>query len=474
MNFMTLQQLADILEGKLVCSSAEPAWATTYSDNSIDTRTLQRGDLFWALPGTQADGHDFVPQAFLSGASAAVVSRLEPSSPGGPVVLVPDVAAALARLASWHRKYQDALLIGVTGSVGKTTTREMLHQVLAQRFSGMQSPANYNNRLGVPLSLLRLESEHEYGVLELAASATGEIAALSQLVAPEVGVITHIAPAHLDGFGTLDQIANTKAELFAALPATGFAVIPEEFASQPAVRRTVSCRLLKTGLGNDCDIQAHGVSQSEGILRFIVDRQHYALNVPGRHFLSSALICLAIAREFGMTPTEVQAGFQKFRPLPGRGRVLRIGHWTVVDDTYNASPVAVQAGLRMLTGLPVPGPRIAVLGDMLCLGDQTAYHHRRIGRDISRAGVDYLVTFGQAAHDYASGALQGGMSASRIAVFQDLEQLQHILGLWLTPGAALLLKGSRKMQLDRLIPWLERESTQVATLQTPAFLKRAG
>lgn len=476
MNFTTLHQLAAILEGRLLSApvGADPALA--YSENSIDTRTLRPGDIFWALPGTARDGHDFVREAFQRGAAAAIVSRSQDQS-AGPCIKVPHVSRALTRLAAWHRQRQDALLIGVTGSVGKTSTRHMLHGVLAERFAGLQSPANFNNRLGVPLSLLKLESRHEFGVLELAASARGEIADLAELVEPEVGLITQIAPAHLDGFGTIENVASAKSELFAALPENGFAVIPEQFAWLPAVKAAVRCPLLTVGTGPNCHVAAREVRHEAGRLRFRVEETTYSLRVPGAHFLNSALLSLAVAREFGLSPVQIQQGLERFQPIPGRCQLRKIGTWTILDDTYNASPVAMQAALTALQQLQVSGPRIAVLGDMLCLGDQAVRHHRKIGQEIARSKIDYLLTYGSAAREFALGAMQAGMSASRIGVFQDLEPLRDILSLWLAPDSAVLLKASRLMRLERLLPLLEQEanSTSTATIPFPGTpLRKAG
>jgi len=456
----TLQKITDRL------STGE--MSRTAFGHSIDSRTLKPGDVFWALPGRQFDGHQFVATAFKNGASAAVVSRDIPGQPG-PLIQVDDVHTAMWSAAEEHRSAQEALMIGLTGSVGKTTTRQMLHAVLSSRYNGTASQQNFNNHLGVPLSLLSIRNDDEYAVIEMGASTQGEIARLSNLVQPEIGILTHISPAHLDGFGSLEGVIAGKSELFSAIPAEGLAVLPEHLYALPAIRKQIRCRVLTVGQSSTADVLATDVDCRDDSVQFRSGDDSFRLNMPGKQFVGSAAICVAVGRELGLTTEEIQAGFDRFEPVNGRCCRLNIGDWSVIDDTYNASPAAMSAGLQTLLQLPVSGPRIAVLGDMKCLGEQSQHYHRKLGQEVARCGVDYLLVYGEFADTVARSAARTGMSASRIAAFEDLQQLQDILPLWLSPGAGLLLKASRAMQLERLLPFLEAEAGEART-----SLRRAG
>ena len=459
MTEMTLHKLAEVLSGRVVGQFPLSQPLPTVGCHSIDSRTLNPGEIFWALPGSNQNGHAFVADALRRGASLAVVA--EPVETGdGPQLLVADVQQAMTRLAVWQRQQQEALLIGVTGSVGKTTTRHLIYEVLASQFSGMQSLHNYNNALGVPLSLLSLAPEHEFGVLELGASARGEIAHLAGLVEPEIGVLTEVGPAHLDGFGSVETVLRAKAELLAALPKSGFAVLPYHLAEQPIVRNELTCRVISVGESWAATIQPERVVMAADGLHFSVDGDDYHLQVAGRHFLNSALISLAIGRELELTSAQIQAGFARFQPIAGRCQLRRIGGWQVLDDTYNASPLAMQAALAALQNLAGVSQRIAVLGDMLCLGETSTEYHRQLGRSVALSGFDHLLVYGEFASVVAQGALQAGMSGARIGVFETLPQLQEILSLWLEPRAGLLLKASRNMRLERLLSWLQAEAEE--------------
>lgn len=448
----TLQKITQQLCGR---SAGSPN--SNVLGHSIDSRTLNPGDVFWALPGRNCDGHQFVTAAFEKGAAAAVVSQ-PVTREAGPCIQVEDVAAALAEASFEHRNSLEALMIGLTGSVGKTTTRQMLHAVLSKAYTGTASRENFNNRLGVPLSLLGISEADEYAVIEMGASAQGEIGALGELVQPEIAMLTQIAPAHLDGFGSIEGVISGKSELFDNLPESGLAVLPEHLYVMPAIRRRIHSRVLTVGQGPSADICLNNIRLDSGQLKFECDGDSFRMNAPGKHFASSAGLCVAIARELGLTTAQIQTGLESFSPVEGRCCRRMIGDWTVLDDTYNASPISMSAGLVSLLQTPVSGPRIAILGDMLCLGEHAKYYHRKLGQEVARSGIDYLLVYGEFADHVAAAATRGGMSASRIAAFLELEQLQELLPLWLSPGAGMLLKASRNMQLERLIPVLKAEA----------------
>ena len=321
---------------------------------SIDSRDTRRGDVFWALKGENHDGHDFTAQALENEAILCVISAGRAESVAGPRLIVDETLTALGQFASWYRSRIDALVIGVTGSVGKTTTRELIYAALSSQFRGIQSHRNFNNLIGLPLSLLALEDQHEFAVLEMGASAIGDIRALCQLAVPEVGVITAIGPAHLRTFGSLAAIIQTKGELLEQLPSTGFAVLPGDDQLLRQIAGRAPCPVIFVGQGDDNQIQATRVEVHPGSLRFRCEGDDFNIPVTGRHSLSNALCAIAIGLEIGVQTHVLAAGLANFKPVPGRCNVLRIGPWTVIDDTYNASPLAVAAGCRLLGSLLFP------------------------------------------------------------------------------------------------------------------------
>lgn len=434
-------------------SFADSAWAVDRI--SIDSRTLQPGDIFWAVRGEKFDGHDFTAKAFDRGAAACVIHRERANEITGPAILVDDTQRALRNFARWYREQQDAMVIGVTGSFGKTTTREMIHSALSAEHSGMRSAANWNNEIGLPLSLLDIELHHEFAVLEMGASRVGDIAALATIASPEVGVITGIGPAHLQGFGSLDGVVRGKGELLEALPVSGFAILPGDDPLARNMAQRASCPVIFVGESADDDVRADDVIWTPGGLSFRVDETCYDIPVLGRHFLTSALIAIAIGREIGMAPAAIATGLRSFQPVAGRCQPQRIGEWTVIHDAYNANPQSMAAACRLLSDWPGPAQRIMILGDMLELGGDSARYHYELGRTAAESEIDRLIVCGQFSGEVVRGAIAGGMSSYRISSADDWSVTTTVLDCWLEPDDVILIKGSRGMQMERVIDWLK-------------------
>lgn len=423
---------------------------------SIDSRDIRRGDVFWALKGENHDGHDFTAQAIERQALLCVVSSRRASSLSGPLLIVDEPLSALGQFANWYRGRIDTLVIGVTGSVGKTTTRELIYSALSSQFHGIRSLSNFNNQIGVPLSLLGLENHHEFAVIEMGASDVGDIRALCGLAQPEVGVITAIGPAHLRTFGCLDAIIQTKGELLEQLPPTGFAVLPGDDAVIRQMADRAPCPVIFVGQGDDNQVRASRVEVHAHRLSFRCEGQNFNIPVTGRHSVSNALCAIAIGLEIGVQPHILSKGLANFTPVPGRCGVLRIGPWTVIDDTYNASPLAVAAACRLLKEIVVPGDgqRVLILGDMRELGETAVAEHEQIGHLAAQLGFDRLLVCGIHASDVARGAGRYGMKPHQIVAATDAETLITILDCWLEPNDVLLVKGSRATRMERVIDWL--------------------
>ena len=420
-----------------------------------DSRKVRRGDVFWALPGSQADGHQFLEEARSRGALLCVGEASKLNQPPLPAVAVQDSLVALSSFAQWHRRRLDALVIGVTGSVGKTTTRNMLHAALSARFNGVQSPHNFNNHVGVPLTLLSIHSEHEFAVVELGASRVGEIGRLARIAEPEIGVLTAIGPAHLDEFGTIEDICRAKGELLESLPASGFAVINGDDERVRGLAARAACRVLLAGSRVNNDVVARGIEVQGEYLRFQVDRSKFIVHAAGRHFLTSAVLSVAVGREIGMRDAEIAAGLQNFRPVAGRCQVLTIGPWTVIDDSYNANPASMQAACELLRDWRGGNQRVLISGDMLALGQNTDDYHAAFGSDVARIGVDRLIAVGAQAALVARSAKESGMDAGCLGACRDLDTLTVLLDCWLEPGDVILVKGSRGMHMEQVIARLK-------------------
>ena len=462
MNRWSLATLAHVLHAPL----GGPAEGLECARVGTDSRQTRPGDLFFALRGPRHDGHQFVAQAHAAGAVAAVVEYRLPEV-ACPQIVVADTRRALEELAAWHRGQVDPLVIGVTGSVGKTTTRELLHSVLAAGHSGWQSRGNFNNEIGLPLTLLELTPAHDFAVLEMGAARRGDIAHLCRLAQPEIGVLTRIGPAHVETFGSLENILLGKWELVEALPQSGLAIINGD---DPRLARQAAhahCRLIRVGELPDNDLRASAVGFASGRLSFTADGTSWELPAPGRHTLVSALAAVALAREVGLTTQQIADGFARFHPLSNRCGVQSIGPWTVINDTYNASPLSLEAACELLKSYPAPRSRLLVLGDMLELGADAAWWHFRAGELAAWNQVDRVLACGEFADDVARGALAAGMPIHHLATASRLEQLLPILDCWLSDDAVVLVKGSRATRMERVLDWLRESPANLPAPPSP-------
>ncbi|QGQ21586.1 UDP-N-acetylmuramoyl-tripeptide--D-alanyl-D-alanine ligase [Gimesia benthica] len=463
MNHLSLATLSKVLLSR--SNNFDPAAGTAgVSGISIDSRTVQPGDLFFAIQGQRLDGHEFVKQALERGASACVVKQqLVSESNSAQLLLVDDVNQALTRFAHWYRRQQSATVIGVTGSVGKTTTRNMIYTALAPYLEGVQSPANYNNEFGVPLSIAQLESVHQFAVLELGASQTGEIRSLAEVVSPEIGVITGIGPSHLEHFGTLQRTAEAKAELFEQLPVSGLAIVNGDDAYADFLVSRSPAPSFRIGLGEGNDLRAVAVRQEENGLTFKVDGTNFVIPVMGSHFVYPALIAIAVGKVLGLSNQELSDSLREYEPVRGRCHVELVGDWTVVDDAYNSSPVSMRAACELLSDWPTHGKRILVMGDMLELGPDSPGYHREIGKKIACSTIDRLYVCGAQAASVVAGALEEQFPAGCIVQGTDVEEIQADVFSGLEPGDVVLVKGSRGMRMERLLEYLKQQVSERST-----------
>jgi len=425
----------------------------------IDSREVRPGDLFFALRGQQTDGHRFVAAAAAAGA-AACICNLGVDRPDGQTARqleVPDTVAALGSLAAYYRQEimsPDTVVVGVTGSNGKTTTKCMIDHVLGCTYPGRASPKSFNNSLGVPLTLLSSEPGDRYLVAEIGTNAPGEIAELASIAAPHVGVITSIGEAHLEGLGSLEAIAEEKTALVEGLPGNGLAVVNIDRAEiLPWLTRNPRVRLVTVGFGDHAKLRVTRVSGDIHYTLCEFDGRHrVTLPMPGRHHAGNAAAAFAVARWFGVDPGDILQRLASFRPPAGRTRVLEVGDITIVDDTYNANPSSVFAAVSALRG-ETSRRRVFVLGDMLELGQTAEAHHERVVRSILESDIDLLVTVGPASGEAARSATR--FESRRVTVCDNIDAAADVLQEKLRPADVVWVKASRGMGLDRLVARLE-------------------
>ena len=425
---------------------------------SIDSRTVGPGELFFAVKGEWLDGHDFVAAAIEKGAVAAIVrkDRLEDlaghSELLSKLLAVDDTLVALQTLATAVRKLWGKPLIGVTGSAGKTTTKDAIAHVLASRFRVLKSQGNFNNHFGLPLMLLKLEPEYDLAVIEMGMSHAGEIRALAKIAQPEIGVVTNVAPVHLEFFDSLAGIARAKYELIESLPASGTAVLnaDDEYVSQ--FGRGFKGRVITYGTSPVADVRAENVQpQGSGGMEFDVVigsvRERAKVALVGEHNILNALAAVAVAVERGFKVCEAIAALATLAPSDKRGQVLQLGNITVINDCYNSNPKALHAMVDALAAMPAKR-RIVVAGEMLELGPAAEELHRSAGEHVARKKIDVLLGVRALAQAMVEGARQNGMHAEFVATPEEA-------GEWLArearDGDVVLLKASRGVMLEKAL-----------------------
>jgi UDP-N-acetylmuramoyl-tripeptide--D-alanyl-D-alanine ligase len=421
-----------------------------FTSVSTDTRTMQPGALFVALAGPTFDGHDFVATAAEKGAAAALVSR--PLSVDLPQIVAADPLAALSEFArAWRRQFKIPV-IGVTGSNGKTTTKELIGSILSQLGPTLVTRGNLNNHIGVPLTLLELTDKHRYAVIEMGASHTGEIAHLASLAEPTIGIVTNAGAAHLEGFGSLQGVADGKGELFHALPLEGVAVInaDDKFASQWRDTTTAD-RVLTFGFEQPADFMAHKVREVSSPAGFRIDFDLVtpegtlpaSIPLAGLHNLRNALGAAAAACAAGTPVEQIVSGLAAMKTVAGRLELKpAINGAFIVDDSYNANPSSLKAGLDAMRSFA--GPRWLVLGEMKELGPASDEFHAEVGRYARQAGIERLLAVGEGSHFAVEAFGPGGQW------FADVDALIRDARTSLTSGVAVLIKGSRANRLERV------------------------
>lgn len=448
---VTLEDLTKAIGGVLIGERNRPVLGI-----STDSRTIEPGQLFFAIRGERTDGHNHVRMGAERGAVGAVVSRPVDVPEGFPLIYVADTVWALGCFARWYRGLFAIPVVGITGSAGKTTTKEMTAAALSARHCVLKSPQNLNTEIGVPLTIAQLEPHHTVAVLEMAMRGRGQIDWLTYIARPTVGVITNIGWAHLELLGSRDNIALAKSEILYRLPEDGLAVLNADDEYFDFCRQQAPCQVVTFGTRRTATVRAVKVRlDKEGRVQCMVryEREQVPLRVPllGMHQLSNALAALAVAVKLGVPLAEAVASLQRMQALDQRMQVHRTPKQvTVLDDTYNANPASVKAALHTLERIANGSRRVVVLGDMLELGDDAAQLHREVGREVARIGAQMLIAVGEQAEEVVRGA-QASPNPPACLTFPDSRTAAEDIHRWLQQGDMVLVKGSRALQMEIVV-----------------------
>ncbi|MCL5289576.1 MAG: UDP-N-acetylmuramoyl-tripeptide--D-alanyl-D-alanine ligase [Bacillota bacterium] len=447
----TIDKIAEVTGGTLLQGdpAAQPAGVCT------DSRRTKNGDLFVALKGRQADGHEFVAKALEQGAAALLVSQKIQDVPAGvPAVLVTDTLQALQQLAVHNRARLNIPVVAVTGSNGKTSTKDMIASVLNTRYNTLKTEGNYNNELGLPLTLLNLTEKHEAAVVEMGMRGPGEIDFLARLAKPTGAVITNIGEAHLERLGSVKNIALAKTEMLEHIGEAGFAILN---ADSPFLRELASrCRgkVWLYSLQGPADIRGSSLRPEGSGIRYQIEypggQGEIRLPVPGSHNVMNSMAAVGVGLQLGLQFEEIARGLARAALTHMRLEIVNLNAMTVINDTYNANPSSAKAALQVLQETAA-GRKIAVLGNMFELGALEQSGHREVGEAAADLAVDYLVTVGNLAQWIAQGGRKAGLATEKIRQCENNAEAVKVLKDILKPGDTILVKGSRGMRMEEIV-----------------------
>ncbi|MTI81411.1 MAG: UDP-N-acetylmuramoyl-tripeptide--D-alanyl-D-alanine ligase [Firmicutes bacterium] len=459
MKKFTISEIASAINGNIVQGDA----GQTVDNVSIDSRSIQPGDLFFALVGENHDGHRYVSNAVEAGARALVLSQTLSDSPNNiPVIMVDDTLEALQQLARYNRIQFEIPVIGITGSNGKTTTKDLVSAVLSKKYRVLKTKGNFNNEIGLPLTLLQLSEEYNAAVVEMGMRGLGQIDQLCSISRINAGIITNIGETHLEILGSVDNIAKAKGEILKHIPTSGFALIPAN--SKLAQEQARHCSGSVISFGENCqgDFTATNISLSDQGSSFTVctpvGEMEMVLPIPGRHNISNAMAAVAVGVELGMTLQQCADGLKDVEISAMRLQVLNIDQLLIINDSYNANPDSTRAALTTLKDLAGKRRRVAVLGSMFELGDREQKGHYETGE--TAADVDLLVAVGKLAREIVRGAKDTGMPSDRVHWFADNHSAANYLKHNLKPEDVILVKGSRGMKMEEIVEYIKESGVR--------------
>jgi UDP-N-acetylmuramoyl-tripeptide--D-alanyl-D-alanine ligase len=455
----TLHEIQEATHGNLLSGSRDQCFAQVF----IDSRQTAVGGVFVAIVGEVHDGHKFLADVVQRGVQGLVIQHAKASEfpisdweqKGVACLAVEDTTRALGDIAAYHRRRSSVSVVGITGSNGKTTTRQMTAAVVSRQFKTLATAGNFNNQIGLPLTLLNLESDHQWAVLELGTNYPGEIARLAEICDPDIGVITNVGPAHLEGLGSIEGVAREKGSLVADMEPPDRAVLNADDPRVSGLADQIKADITLYGFGSDAEIRASDVKQSESHSRFTLqlagDAVPVRLNAPGRFMIANALAAAAVGHLLEIPPERIKAGLEAFEPVSGRMTIVHPDNGLhIIDDSYNANPESMKAALASLQQLSAGSRSIFVAGDMLELGAQASSLHRELGALAATSGISRLYVRGDFAEQVIAGACEAGLIPENAAAGSREEILADLV-LWLKPGDWILVKGSRGMAMEKVV-----------------------
>ncbi len=469
MKNMTLENIAAACKGSLH-GMTDDVTGKEATCVVIDSRKAEAGGIFIATKGERVDGHDFISQVAEKGA-LAVVCEKEPENSTIPYILVEDSFVALKQIAEFYRKQLTIPVVGITGSVGKTSTKEMIAGVLSQGFCVLKTEGNFNNEVGLPLTLLRIRDEHEVAVVEMGISDFGEMHRLSKMARPDICVMTNIGQCHLENLGTRDGILKAKSEIFDYMNPEGYIVVNGDDDKLVTVKAKGSHKPVHFGLGSAnevyaSDVMNRGLLGSQAVIHVGLSVIPVEIPLPGGHMVYNALAAAAVGERLGLSAEQIKKGIAAVEAVGGRSHVMALPSYTVIDDCYNANPVSMKAAIDLLT--MAIGRKVAVLGDMFELGEKECELHREVGTYAAEKGIDVLICVGGLSQNMYEGALSAGkneltaagvkdrpvLEGQKVYYFATRDEMLVELKSLIKPGDSVLVKASHGMQFEKVVEYL--------------------
>lgn len=425
-----------------------------------DSRSIAKGNLFFALRGDKFDGHDFLDQVFLKGASCAVIanSAARDRNPEQPLLATKDTRRALLDMAKGYRQSLSLKIIAITGSAGKTTTKEMTADILAAKFPTARTKGNWNNDIGLPLSMLSINQDDMFGVMEMGVNHPGELSLLCDTLSPDIGIITQIGPVHLEHFKTVDAIAREKSLLFRSLPDNGTAIFNSDSQYAGILAEAAHCKTVQVSM-RDNTADFHASMTHNGAVLFAErsgETCEIFLKAPGIHNVSNALLAVAAGRIARVEWDAIKKALEAFKPPPMRWDEREINGIIFVNDAYNANPISMRAALNVFSDMKVKGRKWLVLADMLELGETAEQEHAQLGKLAATGTWAGLITTGELGKHIANAAVSNGMGRNKVFHCDTTEDITTLLRSKVRPGDAVLIKGSRGMRLERTLQSFEK------------------
>ncbi len=453
----TVRDILDVVKGRILSGNPEEILTGV----STDTRKIKNGELFLAIKGGKFDGHSFILDAVSKGAGGVLVqdggiTNANFKLPEVPFVSVDDSIRALGDIGNFHRARFNIPIIGITGSNGKTTTKEMTAAILNKKLNALKNFGTENNNIGVPLTLLRLNGEHNIAVLEMGTNHLGEIRRLSEIARPTIAVITNIGPSHLEYLEDMDTVFEAKSEILERMDSGAKLILngDDEYLRKIKTGLKTTCYVLSKG----ADIYADKITvELDGINFRLNEKWDISLGVLGRHNVYNALAAISCAWDFGIPIEEIKDALKEFRVPNMRMEVKRFGDIKIINDTYNANPQSMKQAIEALRDMATEGRKVLIAGDMLELGTFSGRFHHLVGKQAAESGIDFILAVGKLAEHVAKGAQEAGMSEKKIKLCVATKEAREKVAKLIKKGDTILIKGSRAMRMEEIVNDLESQ-----------------